>query len=265
MSEMNNKENLKKQYSNDKNLSDRIKLHAKHSTNKQRMVPWLFDKYKFHKDFRILELGCGNGGQWSGRIDNLPINCMLILTDISDGMVDIAWQKYSKYSNVLVQHVDIQNIPFPNDTFDVVIANHMLYHILDLDKALSEVKRVLKFNGLFYATTNGNGGMRPYLHDALKRFNPKLDSFKSELSFTLQNGQRILQKFFNNVKLTEFEDSLKITETQDLVDWLKSTITIASYSENDFEGLFEFFEEIRIKQGAINIPKEMGLFVSRKS
>jgi ubiquinone/menaquinone biosynthesis C-methylase UbiE len=242
-----------------------MKLHLKHSTNKQGMVPWLFDKYEFHKGYRILELGCGNCTQWDGRIDSLPVNCILVLTDFSEGMVDTVWQKYSKYNNVLVQRVDIQDIPFPNDTFDIIIANHMLYHIPDLDKALSEVKRVLKINGRFYAATNGNGGMRPYLRDALKRLNPQIDSFKTELSFALQNGEKILHQYFNDVKLFEFEDSLKITETQDLVDWIKSTMTIASYSESDLNGLFEFFEEIRIKEGTINIPKEAGLFISRKS
>jgi len=62
MSTMDKIENVKQQYSNDKNLSVRTKLHLKHSTNKQGFVPWLFDKYEFSENCRILELGCGNGG-----------------------------------------------------------------------------------------------------------------------------------------------------------------------------------------------------------
>ncbi|MDF2988817.1 MAG: hypothetical protein K0R50_4327, partial [Eubacterium sp.] len=45
----------------------------------------------------------------------------------------------------------------------------------------------------------------------------------------------------------------------------KSTISIASYSENDLDGLYEYFEAIRQKDGAINIPKEAGLFISTKA
>ena len=63
MSTMDKIENVKQQYSNDKNLSVRTKLHLKHSTNKQGFVTWLFDKYEFSENCRILELGCGNGGQ----------------------------------------------------------------------------------------------------------------------------------------------------------------------------------------------------------
>ncbi|WP_443659153.1 hypothetical protein [Clostridium algidicarnis] len=170
MSTMDKIENVKQQYSNDKNLSVRTKLHLKHSTNKQGFVTWLFDKYEFSENCRILELGCGNGG------------------------------------------------------------------------------------------------MRPFLHNALKHFNPHGDTkaFTQEFSFNLQNGYEILSGYFSGVKRMDFEDSLSITETQDLVDWIKSTISIASYSEKDLDGLFDYFEDIRKEYGAINIEKECGLFISIK-
>jgi ubiquinone/menaquinone biosynthesis C-methylase UbiE len=252
-------------HANDKNLSARIKLHEKHSTTAVDVNDWYFEQYRFTAPYRILELGCGNGRQWEGRIEGLPAGSLLVLSDLSDGMMNTAWRKYSQYSNVLVQKIDIQEIPFPDGSFDRIIANHMLYHVPELSKALAEVKRVLRPDGIFYSSANGSGGMRTYLHDALKRFNPKLDAFKTELSFTLQNGKKLLGEYFNNVRLVEFEDSLKITDTQDLVDWIKSTVTITtSYSEKDLDGLYDFFEAIRVKEGAINIPKEIGMFISSK-
>ncbi|MEG2289295.1 MAG: class I SAM-dependent methyltransferase [Clostridium sp.] len=265
MGKMNKSENVLVQYSDDKNLSIRRNLHDKHSTNKKGITPWMFENYEFKNGCRILEIGCGNGAQWAEGIFNLPERYTMILSDLSRGMVDKVGEKYSKYENVIVQRIDIQDIPFANETFDVIIANHMLYHVPDLDKALSEIQRVLKADGTFYATTNGNCGMRLYLREALKRLNPKLDTFKSELTFATQNGAQLLSEYFEEVKLVDYEDSLKVTETQDLVDWVKSTITMASYTENDLDGLFEFFEEIRIRDGAINIPKEMGMFISRKN
>jgi ubiquinone/menaquinone biosynthesis C-methylase UbiE len=264
MSVMDNLENVKEQYKDDNNLSIRSNLHAKHSTNKQGFFPWLFEKYEFSKGYRILELGCGNGVQWQNRIQDLPDDSILVLSDFSKGMVKIVWEKYSSKKNMLAQKIDIQNIPFPDGCFDVVIANHMLYHVPDLPKALSEVKRILKSGGKFYAATNGNGGMRPYLHNAFKQVNPKLNSFTKDISFTLQNGKEMLSQYFEDVQRCDFEDSLSITVTQDLIDWLKSTITIASYSENDLNGFYDYFESIRQKEGAINIPKESGLFISTK-
>lgn len=265
MSTMDKIENVKEQYKDDKNLSKRSNLHAKHSTNKQGLFPWLFEKYKFSKGCRILELGCGNGLQWENRIEQLPDDCILVLSDFSDGMVKVVWDKYSNHKNFLAQKIDIQSIPFPDNCLDVIIANHMLYHIPDLSRALSEVKRVLRSGGIFYSATNGNGGMRTYLHDAFKQVNPKISAFTQSFSFNLQNGKEILSEYFTDVQRVDYEDSLSVTNTQDLIDWIKSTITISSYSENDLNGFYEYFENIRQTEGAINIPKEAGLFISTKA
>lgn len=254
MTVMNNPENVKEQYTNDMNLSVRMHLHVKYSTNKLGLIPWLFQKYEFCAGFNILELGCGNAKQWEENFEKLPANCTLTLTDFLEGMVDTVRSKFSNKSNVQVLQADIQDIPFDDASFDAVIANHMLYHVPDLDKALSEVKRVLKPGGKFYATTNGNGGMQTFLKAAFKAVNPAI----------MQNGEALLHKYFSQVKRYDYEDSLAVTQTQDLIDWLKSSITIASYNACDLDDLFEYFEAIRKRDGAINIKKEAGLFVSQK-
>ncbi len=264
MYKMNKIENVIEQYQNDENLSIRIQLHSKYSTNKQGWYPWLFEQYEFANGYRILELGCGNGDQWQDRIDKLPAHCTLVLSDFSEGMINKVWEKYSCHKNLLSQKIDIQNIPFPDQCFDAVIANHMLYHVPDLSKAISEVHRVLRSGGKFYAATNGNGGMRTYLHNARKLIDSGTPALSDGFSFSLQNGAELLSKYFGDVKSCLYGDSLHITETQDLIDWMKSAATISNYSECDFEKLYDYFENIRIKQGAIEVPKELGLFISTK-
>jgi len=44
-------------------------------------------------------------------------------------------------------HMDIRSMPFANDSFDILLCNHVLEHIDQEQKALSEIKRVLKPNG----------------------------------------------------------------------------------------------------------------------
>ena len=73
----------------------------------------------------------------------------------SEGMLETAKATISGFSNVQHMVIDIQDIPFENDSFDVVIANMMLYHVPDLEKGLSEVRRVLKVGGTFYCATYG--------------------------------------------------------------------------------------------------------------
>lgn len=46
-----------------------------------------------------------------------------------------------------VLRVDIEQMPFEDGSFDLVIANHVLEHVSDDDKAISEVSRVLRLGG----------------------------------------------------------------------------------------------------------------------
>ncbi len=70
MSFLSNLNNVLEQYSNDKNLSNRITLHTKYSTSKISVHDWFFEQYQLKPGCRILELGCGTGAQWDGRIES---------------------------------------------------------------------------------------------------------------------------------------------------------------------------------------------------
>ena len=264
MSIMNKTQNVKKQFSNDKNLAMRINFYKKYTTNKYSFSDWLFDKYKFKENMSILELGCGDGVHWKDRIDKLPKACKLILSDFSEGMLNLVKERYSKFDNVSFEKIDIQSIPFEDNSFDMIIANHMLFHVPDLNKALQEVNRVLKKGGYFYSATDGNGGMRPFLHEAIKQFNPESKAFTEQLPFNLQNGKEILERYFPIVERFHYENVLAITKTEDLMEWLKSTTSISGFSEENLADLYKYFENIRVKDGAINIPRETGLFISIK-
>ena len=50
---------------------------------------------------------------------------------------------------------DAQDLPFDDGTFDVVVANHMLYHVPDPRRAAAEFARVLRPGGVLLAATNG--------------------------------------------------------------------------------------------------------------
>ena len=265
MAIVDNTERVKQQYSDGRGLSERIDFHSKHSTNKQGFANWLWEQqYVFFDGCRILELGCGNGKQWEGRIDSIPNGCEIVLSDLSEEMVDLVNGKYGDRSKLSFRQMDIQAIDYPDETFDIIIANHMLYHVPDLSKALSEVRRVLKVGGKFYASTNGNGGLRAFLREAFLHFNPDTKAMKEEWSFSLQNGQELLSSHFDNVIRIDYEDSFSITETQDLIGWIKSTMSLAGTSEREIDCLTDYFEELRIRDGAIKIPKEAGLFISTK-
>ncbi len=134
----------------------------------------------------------------------------------------------------------------------------------NLDKAVAEVARVLKKDGKFYCTTNGKGGMTAFLRNAVHQIDPQSTAFTQEFSFHLQNGAAALGKCFSQVERKDYEDSLAVTVTEDLMRWIKSSASISGYSAALDEKLSAYFENIRKQEGVIRIPKECGLFISVK-
>ncbi|MGF7145592.1 ubiquinone/menaquinone biosynthesis C-methylase UbiE [Anaerotaenia torta] len=104
---MSNIENVKKQYSNSDNLNIRIAIHEKYSVNKQGFGNWINEQYEIPEDCRILELGCGNGDMWKEKIKHIGKNSTLILSDLSEGMVEEVKEKYNSYENVSFQQINI--------------------------------------------------------------------------------------------------------------------------------------------------------------
>jgi ubiquinone/menaquinone biosynthesis C-methylase UbiE len=108
----------------------------------------------------VLEVGCGTGNQWTNNLDRIPRGWRFMLTDFSAGMLAEAQENLSgKLHHVEFKIADAQDLPFPDASFDAIVANHMLYHVPDRPKAFAEFRRVLKPGGKLYAATNGKHHM----------------------------------------------------------------------------------------------------------
>jgi SAM-dependent methyltransferase len=159
--------------------------------------------------------------------------------------------------------MDAQEIPYPDETFDAVIANHMLYHVPDRRKALSEIKRILKANGCLFAATVGDKHLKEigaYLSRATMKDN--LPRFTDE--FLLENGQKQLQEFFPNVELSRYEDNLRVTEVEPILAYVRSGIRAAYFSEEEFAQIEKELREKLERVGEIFITKDSGMFVAQK-
>ena len=112
-------------------------------------------------DARILEIGYGPADLWVQNLDRLPAGWTITLTDFSVGMIEAAQRNLAGAGRPFTfRPMNAQSIPFDTATFDAVIANHMLYHVPDLTKAVAEIHSVLKPGGTLYAATNGKGHLR---------------------------------------------------------------------------------------------------------
>ena len=172
------------QYKSHANLDIRVELHRRYSKNKLGFNNWIFSNYQITDEIKVLELGCGTGELWKNQLDVIDKMEQLIVTDFSSDMVEKTKSVIGNRDNVEYKIMDIQNISFENETFDIVIANMLLHHVDDIDKALDEVNRVLKKGGIFYCATFGENGVVDYLASLFKNeINQELEN----KTFTLQN------------------------------------------------------------------------------
>ena len=243
------------QYQKHNNLDIRVELHKRYSKNKFGFNNWIFSNYQITEDIKVLELGCGTGELWKNQLDVIDKMEQLIVTDFSSDMVEKTKSVIGNRDNVEYKIMDIQNISFENETFDIVIANMLLHHVDDIDKALDEVNRVLKKGGIFYCATFGENGVVDYLASLFKNeINRELEN----KTFTLQNGKNYLIRYFNNVEKLLYDDELQVTNIDDLVQYIQSLKGISEIGSLD-ETIIRKRLEMKFNNSMLVIPKEYGL------
>jgi len=253
MPAMNDPKTVEKQYASADGLQVRLMLHQKYSVNKQPYGDWITQHYRIQSGMKVLELGYGTGVMWKEPEKWLPEDAVLLLSDFSEGMLRTARETVPKCGNISFEKIDIQQIPYPDQSFDLVIANAMLYHVPDLSRALSEAARVLKKDGRFICATSGNNSIASWLVAVLGEGDARV------LSFSLQNGEEALRKHFGHVEMHERKDALEITDTADLVRYVQSMASF-SYVQNWPEERLYALLDAHKSHGIIRIPKEYGLF-----
>lgn len=254
---------LARQYRGADNLNTRQGLHDRFSTNGYGWHRWVFDQLDLPPQSRILELGCGPAPLWVENLARVPAGWRVILSDFSPGMVEQARQNLGSSRHPFAfEVIDAQEIPFADGSCDGVIANHMLYHAPDRDKALSEMRRVLKPGGRLYVATNGRAHLRE-IWELIRAFDPHIELPDPELSFSLENGMAQLSPYFSQVERRRYEDALVVTEVEPLVDYILSMgLAKASLLGEKRARFADHVRREMDRQGAIRVTKDPGLFVA---
>ncbi len=226
------------QYRDDSNLRARMELHRRFSTSPVPWHRWVFDRLELADDARVLEVGCGPAELWRQNRERISDGWRITLVDLSPGMLEAARESLG----------DVQDLPFANESSDAVIANHMLYHVPDRKRALSEMARVLRRGGRVLASTNGGDHLREikelYLHP-------------EPWKFRLEDSGEELRTVFDDVELERFPDSLEVTEVEPLVAFVRSM-------DPGREGLKETVRARIEAEGSFHVTKSTGLFRARK-
>jgi len=224
MSTFNNPESVRNQYATNDSQRVRQHIHMTYTVPKIDFVEWAVDSMPWRGDEVVLDVGCGTGEYLPLLLKRAPGITYWGL-DFSEGML-------AQHSDpTTVSLANAAKIPHADDTFDVVMANHMIYHMPDIDEAIVEFRRVLKPDGVLMVGTNSKQTM-PELQVLMRRaillltrtggtqVQPPIPA--SDL-FALENGTRQLARHFYAVVRHDLPTKLVFPDIDPVIDYLEST------------------------------------------
>jgi SAM-dependent methyltransferase len=254
------------QYKDPTNLHARVALHAKHTVAEQSWFDWIAAQLDWPQRDNVLEVGCGSGLLWANIASLLP-ELQLTLTDISEGMLDAARQAVAPFGNldlVEARTCDAQELPFDDDSFDVVVANHMLYHVPDRPRAIGELARVLRPEGVLMSATNGPRHLEQVSKASREVFGwATMDSV--DRRFGRSTGGELLGASFAEVEWRDHSSTLVCDEPEDVYNFIASSSAMQESTPQQMQALREviarMFEE---GDGVFSSATEAGCFLARR-
>ena len=214
---------IRRYYATDHNLRILDETCAKYAVPPTDYASWTLDALAWRGDEVILDIGAGSGSHYARLIQSQP-NIDYYAIDLSPGLL----QMHPGAPERLTVG-DALRLPFADDSFDVVMANHVLYHLSDIDRALVEIKRVLKREGRVLAGTDSLH-TTPELQVLLRRAVVLLSENGAQVqplglpcdSFALENGTRILARHFYAVVRHDLPRQLVFDAVEPALDYLDS-------------------------------------------
>ena len=227
-------EDLRRYYASDRNLRIVDDTHANFAFPRADFANWTLDTVAWQGQEQVLDIGSGRGRHYSHLIERAPGIAYFAL-DLSPNLL----HDHPASSDRLTQG-DGLRLPYATASFDVVMANDVLYHLGNIDGGLAEIKRVLKPDGKLIAATNSLHTL-PELQVLIRRaivllssngamaYPPTLPSD----AFALENGTRILSHHFYAVVRHDLPRTLVFEEVEPAIEYLDSMRDLRQHSLPD--------------------------------
>jgi SAM-dependent methyltransferase len=199
---------VRREYADERGLAARFSIYArKHGPDPRELA---FEAIAAARPRRVLDVGCGRG-ELAERVRR-ELRADVRAVDQSERMVEL-----TRARGVDAVVGDVQALPFGDGEFDVAVANWMLYHVPDLDRALAELARVLRPGGRLVAATNGVRHLGE-MWDLVGR-----DLSERRTMFMRETGLDLLAPHFSRVERIEVDGWVDM-KAEDLRDYVAASV-----------------------------------------
>ena len=255
---------LASQYRDSAKLAARARLHTRYGTG--GWFDWVADRLGVAAGARVLDIGCGVGWFWTQAATRLPDGLELTVADCSEGMVGEAARRTTacgRFAQVDGRVADAMALPFAEDSFDLVVAMHVLHHVPDPDRAIREMRRVLRPSGLAVVTTSGRDNLASLFRLGGEAFGgPALDP--AAAVFGLEQASKALGACFERIDVARFEDVYAVSDPDDILAYLTSLPPGIDASEKELATLQRLISLAFVAgNGVLRVRREAGLLAAR--
>jgi SAM-dependent methyltransferase len=165
---------------------------------------------------RVLEVGPGTG-ELAARMAR-ELGAEVAAVDVSERMVEL-----TRARGIDARVGDVQELPFGDASFDLVVAAWVLFHPADLDLALSEIARVLRPGGRLVAATNSEVHLGELW--ALVGI-PRIES-----GFSAENGESALREHLADVAAYHVDGWVTFADTATARNYVESSIIVGHLAD----------------------------------
>lgn len=169
---------------------------------------------------KLLDCGC-----WDG-INTIKYGKLVGIKDLYGIEIDKSKAKEAEKKSIKVKVADLnEKLPFPNKIFDVVIAYHVIEHLVNVRNFVSEIYRVLKKGGYVIIGTPNLAswhnimalliGIQPFSGPTI---NP---NYKSDVNIVQNLNKKRMKDVFSDYETGSLEH-IKIMTTKALINLLKT-------------------------------------------
>jgi ubiquinone/menaquinone biosynthesis C-methylase UbiE len=256
-------------YADDRHIRSRMSIYAYAETAadprwRTSVIPW--DGTQI-----VADVGCGNGFDLRQIVPQGRCRHAIGL-DLSAGMLRSLEDLRQSGGLSLIQ-ADAQCLPLPDESVDVAMAMHMLYHVPDVPAAIRELRRITKRGGTVLASTNSSDHLAE-IHELLdaavsSQLDRRVPAMPAD-SFTTQTGTAILSREFSSVTLRTFDVSLSIPTAEPVITYVASIrepILTWIGEPLDFDAVLDDIavkvEQVIQAQGSFRATTHMGVFICR--